>query len=263
MNWTLHEWPKKKAALMPTLSLGFARHGLAKMYLALPHANTEGFGFEKSDFCNVFAGDGEDSGKLWLKPDHNGTVKIKRLKRVTAFQIAPLLGVKIKEATEVVLIVKHPHGGCIVTLPQFARPSVLTGTVTGQSKAVAAAAPKPEPVTVVESRQETAPEPRKTINSAVIHISGSFLHFNDKKVLLTTTQKAVAGVLVASFGERVNSLELNGALKAVDTTGFVTPEIVRMACIGLRNSIKREGLALAVNEYKGTKQTAWELAPAS
>jgi hypothetical protein len=82
-------------------------------------------------------------------------------------------------------------------------------------------------------------------------------------VFLTRTQLAVAGVLVASFGERVGSNQLITALKLVDTTGIVTPEIVRMNCIGLRNAIKREGLALAVNEYKGTKQTAWELAPAS
>ena len=223
MSWVSISAAPRKASQVK-LSLWVRGSGSATMSVSWASTMAAKLGFEAADFAEVLMGEGEDQGKMLLRPAAQG-LKLARMKHSVRVSFPPPKGVTLK-ANAASLDYALDQGGFVIALPGWARPGVY-----------APSAAKPE--TPIEAEKPGS-----------LALNGNTLVLGAKQAALTGQQAKIVSLLIKNFGKPVRRQQIADELYSLDPNGGGSDKNVDVQMVAIRQKIESAKMDLMIKTHR-------------
>lgn len=230
-GWIKIESSATRKASQATITLVITKTGKGRFFISLPNTAAARCGLENADTADLFFGDGDNAGMLWVKPAADGEHKIRKLVHAVGVMIDCPPGVALKADKAQIDYEKQTDGGFTIRLPGWALP--------GSSPHAKDAEPG-----------KSAPKPGS------LELNGNILSLGSKTLALTKSEAIVIDEMLKNFGKCVRKGAILEALYALDPNGGADDKIVDVWISKLRSKLEERGFDLLIFTHRGQ---GWEL----
>lgn len=231
-TWIRIESGATRKASRATVTLNITKTGKGRIFVSIPNVAASQCGLENANAAEIYFGDGENAGKLWVKPTIDGEHKVRKLVHAIAVVFDCPAGITLKANSEQISFEKQgTEAGFVVALPAWALP--------GSSPHAKDAEPG-----------KSAPKPGS------LELNGNILSLGNKTLPLTKSEAIVIDELLKGFGKCVRKSQILDALYALDPNGGADDKVVDVWISKLRGKLEERGFDLSIFTHRGQ---GWEL----
>lgn len=226
MSWQRIEPPSVRKASQISITLSVIK-GKGRIIVSVPSAVAAQHGFEKSEHANVFMGDSENAGKVWIAPNGND-YKIGRLKHCVTVRPACPPGVTLRDNSATVDYEPGPNKlGIIFTLPTW-----LTAATEAQRLEATGVAASEKP--------------------GSLEIKGNLMTLGAKTLSLTKSESIIMRLLDDNWGSCVRKQQILDELYSLDPNGGAEEKIIDVWIHKLRKKFEDKQMDLIIVTHRGT-----------